>query len=356
LAEKRPSYGEIRERLAEAEAILRSLGEAEAAPAAAEPESGASLGEAGEAAIRAIMQLMHEGSALLDGRGVVLHCNPQLAALIGHEGEELTGRSFESFVDERDVAKWRVAFGGGSNLAALGLQVDVARPGGLSVPVRVALCQLDPFPGRVAFLVASDIEWQDARMRQLERANRDLERHREALEVEATTDSITGAYTSGALFDVLGTELDYGRRYGSPVSVAVIDIDLFKEVNDEFGHAFGDCVLRDLCDRCRDAIRTTDYLVRYGGDEFVIILPGTGRPGAKVVGKRILESVRGKMFQDGAQTARVTVSMGLATALPTEGLSVSDLMRRADRALYHVKSTGRDGWASAADLPTGEGD
>jgi diguanylate cyclase (GGDEF)-like protein/PAS domain S-box-containing protein len=358
VAEGTPSYDDLRRRLDEAEAILQSLNAADAEASGQGQAVGEAPTGATERAIRAIMQLMNEGAAMLDHRGVVLQCNPQLARLLGQGSEELVGRSFESFVHERDADKWRAAFSdsSGGALAALGLQVEVARPGGLSVPVRIALCQLDQTTARVAFLVASDVEWQEARMRQLMRANRELERQREVLEVEATTDSITGAYTAGALADVLGTELDYGRRYGSPISIAVIDIDLFKQVNDEFGHAFGDTVLRGLCDRLRGATRVTDYLVRYGGDEFVVILPGTGRPGARVVAERILSYVRTEPFRDNGRAVPVTVSMGVATALPSEELSVTELMKRADRALYNVKAAGRDGWSAAADLPGQQAD
>ncbi|KPK62143.1 MAG: hypothetical protein AMK73_06705, partial [Planctomycetes bacterium SM23_32] len=211
------------------------------------------------------------------------------------------------------------------------------------VPVHVAICSLCDRPGRLAFLVASDLAWQEERMKQLERLNRELEDQREALEIAATTDSTTGAYASGAVFEVLETEIAYGRRYGYAVSVLLMDVDHFKSLNDSYGHAFGDLVLRDFCDRCREAVRATDYLVRYGGDEFVVILPQTDLKGAKAVGERIIASVRGKPF--GRHGVPVTVSVGVAAALPQEDVSGGDLLKRADEALYEVKRAGRDGLA-----------
>jgi diguanylate cyclase (GGDEF)-like protein len=299
-----------------------------------------------ERALRAIMLLMQEGAAMLDKEGCVLHCNSQLGELLGQPRETLIGQSFGSFVDSADADKWEAAFGHRSEAAPLGFTLNLLVEGQRPIPVHLALCLLSAPLGRVALLVASDLGWQEERMRQLERVNRQLEEERERLELAATTDSATGAYASGAVFEVLETEIAYGRRYGYCVSVLIMDLDDFKSLNDSYGHAFGDTVLREFCDRCREAIRATDYLVRYGGDEFVVILPQTDARGARAVGERILNSVRGQPFTEGVRSVPVTVSMGAATALPEDGLSGGVLLKRADDALYQVKGSGRDGLAS----------
>jgi diguanylate cyclase (GGDEF)-like protein/PAS domain S-box-containing protein len=346
MADKEPSYEELQERLREAEAIVEEMGRAESADAG-DARAGAS-GESWrdtERALRAIMQLMSEGACVLDEAGTVIHCNAQLGAILRCPPAELTGKSFGSFIHPQDLQTWEAAFGGRHQPAALGFMLNVVSPAGGTVPVHVAVCALDQLPTRIAFLVASDLAWQERRVRQLERTNEELERERDALEVAATTDSTTGAYTAGALSEVLATELACGRRYGYPVSLLMADLDHFKELNDSYGHAFGDVVLREFCDRCRDAIRSTDYLVRYGGDEFVIILPQTGAPGALAVGNRILNSVRGTHFGREQRAVPLTVSVGLATASPSDELGGSELMEQADRAMYTVKDRGRNGIA-----------
>ena len=298
-----------------------------------------------ELAVHAVMGLMREGAAMLDGDGRVLHCNSSLGEMLRRPVQQLVGQSFESFVHPADLEKWQAAFSRRSGEVPLGFTIDVLAAGDQTLPVHVAICQLQQAAGTIAFLVASDLAWQEKRLRQLERINAELESQRESLEIAATTDSMTGALTSGALIDVLRTELGYGCRYGSPVSLLLFDIDYFKPLNDSYGHAFGDRVLRELCDRCREAIRATDYLVRCGGDEFAAILPQTDARGARAVGQRIVDWVRQEPFDRGRREVPVTVSLGVATAGPEEGLTAGELMKRADNALYTEKRAGRNGQA-----------
>jgi diguanylate cyclase (GGDEF)-like protein len=343
--ERKSSAEERQRRLTEADAILESIRIAE--------DTGGSVGLAGAAepaadtdrAVRAIMELMREGAAMLDENGRVLHCNPRLGEMLQRPVADLVGASFASFVHPHDAHKWEAAFGSRGGEPILGFTLDVRVSDGHPIPVQIALCFPEKDLRRVAFLVAYDLAWQEDRMKQLERANKELADQREALEVAATTDSTTGAYTSRAVFDVLATEIAYGRRYGRPVSVLLMDIDHFKFLNDSYGHAFGDAVLREFCDRCRAAIRDTDYLVRYGGDEFAVVLPQTDTAGARAVAERIVKSVRAKPFGQHPRDVPVTISLGYATALPQDEVTGSGLLKRADQALYEVKGHGRDGLA-----------
>jgi diguanylate cyclase (GGDEF)-like protein len=338
---------EQQRRLAEAEAIGRELrGSGERVGPTSEGDiAPVDLSPNAFRAVRAIMELMREGAAMLDERGCVLHCNGRLGEMLRRPPGQLRGQSFSSFVSPEDADKWEAAFGAGDQQPALGCTLEVLASGH-AIPVHVAICSLKESPRRLAFLVASDLAWQEERMKQLEKVNAEMERQREDLEEAATTDSITGAFTSGAVFEVLQVELAYGRRYAKPVSTLLLDLDDFKAVNDSYGHAYGDAVLREFCNRCREAIRTTDYLVRYGGDEFVVILPQTGSRGARAVGERILNSVRNDPFGEPPQRVPVTVSVGVATASAEEELTGSALLKRADQALYEVKRRGRDGLAA----------
>lgn len=153
----------------------------------------------------------------------------------------------------------------------------------------------------------------------------------------AVTDDLTLAYNGRYLLPRLQDEL----RRPQTISVAMLDLDHFKRVNDGFGHARGDAVLRAFCDRVRDKTRRTDLLVRRGGEEFVLVLPSTDHEQALALAERIRRSVAEPAFDDDAgPPIRQTVSIGVATWDGVE--SAEDLLHRADMALYAAKSAGRD--------------
>lgn len=171
--------------------------------------------------------------------------------------------------------------------------------------------------------------------------------HREA-ERLAVTDPLTGLWNFRYLSMSLSREIERATRFDRPLAVLMLDIDHFKDVNDTYGHAQGDAVLRELAARVSEQIREVDTLARYGGEEFVLVLPETTVEGAGILAERIVGSVRRQPFslEDGRQI-RVTVSVGVA-AFPGHGASAATLMHAADGALYAAKNSGRDRWKTAA--------
>jgi diguanylate cyclase (GGDEF)-like protein len=158
----------------------------------------------------------------------------------------------------------------------------------------------------------------------------------------ATTDALTGAWNRRFLDATLAREVDRARRFGRPLSVLMLDLDRFKTVNDRFGHQVGDEVLVELAKRIQISIRSQiDTLARFGGEEFTIVLPETGHPGAKIVADKVLKVVRDTPFKVDGSELSITVSVGAAT-FPEHGDSMTDLMRAADRALYRAKREGRN--------------
>jgi diguanylate cyclase (GGDEF)-like protein len=295
--------------------------------------------------IVAVMELVREGVATLDAEGRVVGCNGPLAQMLGCPQKAVTGRSFSSFMGEDDARQWQGALDSLKRLRTVRLEATLTASDGRSVRAVLGTQALSGLVGLTALVVASDVAAQEQRVTQLERMLMKLEKQRDELEQAVTTDSITGAYSSGAIAEVLRPELAYGNRYGETVSVLLADLDRFKEVNDAHGHAVGDAVLREFCDRCNHAIRTTDYLIRYGGDEFVVVLPRTGPDGARAVAERIWDAVRVAAFEVNDNQLQVTVSIGVATAEPGQDLTPDHLVHRADSALYQVKARGRDGVA-----------
>jgi diguanylate cyclase (GGDEF)-like protein len=167
------------------------------------------------------------------------------------------------------------------------------------------------------------------------------------LERIATTDSHTKAYNRRWLVPRLSEEMARSSRTGSPLSLLLMDLDHFKRVNDEHGHAEGDVVLRSFADRVRAVTRRQDALVRWGGEEFILVMPDTDRDRALDAGERIRSHVADRPFtlSDGTHITQ-TVSIGVATWDGHE--SPNELENRADRAMYAAKHQGRDRVALAS--------
>jgi diguanylate cyclase (GGDEF)-like protein len=154
-------------------------------------------------------------------------------------------------------------------------------------------------------------------------------------------DSLTGCSNRGHGIETLDGELRRARRSRQPLSILMFDIDHFKTINDELGHLRGDDLLRAVGAQLTRVLRSTDVRCRYGGDEFLIILPDTPLIGAQQVAESVRREVATLAMVAGGQTIPVTVSVGVAAAGRSE-LGVADLIKRADDALYQAKRTGRD--------------
>jgi diguanylate cyclase (GGDEF)-like protein len=149
---------------------------------------------------------------------------------------------------------------------------------------------------------------------------------------EMRTDSLTGLGNRRAMDHMLSTQIDILKHYDTPFSLAIIDIDHFKELNDQDGHQHGDQMLRDLAELLLATLRTIDIVTRYGGDELVVVMPHTHLAGAGMLCERLRGVVEGQM--------PFTVSVGVASATGAD--TPESLFKRADAALYRAKSSGRN--------------
>ncbi|GAB4253319.1 GGDEF domain-containing protein [Deferrisoma sp.] len=164
------------------------------------------------------------------------------------------------------------------------------------------------------------------------------------------TDDLTGLYNARYLLDVLDYEFDRARRYGYPVSLVFLDLDYFKDVNDTYGHLVGSRLLTEVGRVIRSHVRKADVAVRYGGDEFVVVLPNTPKDGAVQMASNLRSRIRSRYFlQDEGYRIRITASFGVAT-FPDDAQTKLALVRLADQAMYRVKEASRDG-VSAAEAP-----
>lgn len=172
--------------------------------------------------------------------------------------------------------------------------------------------------------------------------------NRERLVLSGLTDILTGLHNRRYLERRLPEEVARARRHAQPLSGLLLDVDHFKRINDDYGHGAGDRVLRELARRVSDVLRATDVTVRYGGEEFAVLLPQTALPDAVELGERIRQTVAGAPFAvDAQRLVDVTVSIGGAQIEPGRegGSNVrlgKALLGAADAALYRAKSGGRD--------------
>ena len=168
------------------------------------------------------------------------------------------------------------------------------------------------------------------------------------LERRATHDALTGARNRASLLEILTRELRRSLRTKAPTGIVIFDIDHFKKINDTYGHPVGDEVLVEFATRCNAAIRDYDVFGRYGGEEFLLLVPGGSLPDAGVVGTRLLEAVARRPFKTSAGEIPVTTSAGYAST--GQGyLDVDALIAAADGALYEAKRGGRACLRSAGD-------
>lgn len=155
-------------------------------------------------------------------------------------------------------------------------------------------------------------------------------------------DSLTGAYNRRHFDERLLSEVAYSVRHGSPCALIVFDIDHFKRVNDTFGHAAGDAVLRQTAGIVRSRLRTEDVFARVGGEEFAILLRGVNLPGCVRLAERLRTSISAVPALYEGKTIGVSVSLGCATLECTGGSSPDEIVRLADERLYRAKASGRN--------------
>jgi diguanylate cyclase (GGDEF)-like protein len=161
----------------------------------------------------------------------------------------------------------------------------------------------------------------------------------------AVKDSLTGCWNRRKFDEIIEREMNTAKRYQSPLSLLFLDIDHFKRINDSLGHNIGDLVLAGLGGLVHGHIRASDYLVRWGGEEFVLLLPETKLAAACKVAEKLRQDVERARF---AEDVTITVSLGVTLHEPGE--DVESLVKRADCALYQAKSTGRNRVETAVGL------
>ncbi len=201
---------------------------------------------------------------------------------------------------------------------------------------------LTALPVAVLLRLVDELATSRARLEEEVHRRRRMER---ALRQLADVDALTGLYNRRAFLERARQIAELARRYGFPLAMLLLDVDHFKQINDRAGHAVGDEVLHRLGQVVRRSLRRTDIAARFGGDEFVVLLPYTDLEGAREAAERIRQQVHAL-----DRPVRFTVSIGVAAVAGAEAL-IENLLTRADRALYRAKEEGRDRVALAPAAP-----
>jgi diguanylate cyclase (GGDEF)-like protein len=204
-----------------------------------------------------------------------------------------------------------------------------------------------------------DFRELEARVRALIRIKRlqdRVKRQNEELERLSTSDGLTGLFNHRHIHELLREEYERFGRTGAPITVALFDLDLFKTVNDTWGHQAGDLVLREIAILLRRTAREVDRLGRYGGEEFIAVLPATDPAGGSIFVERVRKAVEARDFALGDDVRiRITISAGTAST-PHPGIhDAITLVRCADEALYSAKRAGRNRCVRYGDVESGSG-
>ena len=186
---------------------------------------------------------------------------------------------------------------------------------------------------------------------ELDQKNQELEVANKRLRKLSITDGLTELFNHRHVHQLLREEFERSSRTAEPVAVAMIDLDRFKQVNDTYGHPTGDVILYETARILEQTAREIDMVGRYGGEEFIVILPNTDEDEAGRFAERVRTAVETHLYRDEAQEIRMTCSSGVAS-FPDVGVdSPESLLKRADEALYVAKESGRNRVVRASEMP-----
>lgn len=280
--------------------------------------------EPNEEFYRTVSELAYDGIAIVD-QGLFTYANPSLARILGRDKEDLIGAHFGQFLSKESFERI-----GGLYVRAMGgeqitpqFEGAVIKSDGSVLDVEFTASALDYPPNPRILIMTRDISKQ----KNLENQLREM----------ATIDSLTRVSNRRRLFDLAEVELKKSARLGQPLSIIIIDLDKFKRINDNYGHLVGDKVLKYVAQEIKSNLREIDVLARYGGDEFVILMPQTNLEQAELTAQRLIDKIDKKILSIDAEKIHITLSLGVSNFRGDGKLGFDDLLDQADKALYQAK-------------------
>ena len=285
-----------------------------------------------EQMFRNLMESAYDGIIMVDNKGKIASVNERLIIMTGYTKTELIGHQVELLIPERfsNHDKLRENYLGKPYTRAMGAGRELCLQGksGDEIPVEISLNPVTINDELLVSVLLHDISKQ--------------KRMEDELRYLACHDALTGLYSRNKMDLKLNEEIQRASRYKHSMSIFMLDIDHFKDVNDTYGHDVGDEVLKHIANEIERSIRTTDFAVRFGGEEFIIILPETITEKAEELADRLRNSIANfNMTTKSDKNIKLTVSIGIAT-YPNHATTIPDLLKAADTAMYAAKEAGRN--------------
>lgn len=275
-----------------------------------------------------------------DKRGGIMYCNPAAKKMFGYE-DDIIGNNLIILMPERFRLKYKIGMNryistGLTNIMGKTVELVGLKKDGTEFPVELSLsaCMIDNrnyFTGIIRDITRRKLVELDL-----------LESHRKLKEL-SMRDSLTNLFNRRHICKVLETELNRAKRYKNPLSCLMIDIDYFKNINDLYGHPFGDKVLIYFSSFLHGMARSTDIVSRYGGEEFLIVLPDVNMHGAIDFAERLRGGISKQKIEDKETSITTTLSISAGISFFSERtLSTEEMITQADKALYEAKRLGRN--------------
>ncbi len=285
----------------------------------------------------------------LDSFGKIMLVNASTAAMFGYTQKEMIGQTVELLIPTRYAAAHilnRGKYATDPQLRRMGaseLALFAKDKSGREFPVDIWLNPMVIDGTRFVLCAVRDVTQHQNAQIELKRRTEELEVLHKELQDLANRDSLTGLYNRRTFQQHSDWQLKDAARRGEPISVLVLDIDLFKRINDQYGHAEGDRVLETIAHSLQASCRQNDVLARVGGEEFAMLLPNTDVPGSVAMA----EKIRVDVMELGGMREKMTVSLGAVTFTPQASTFVApelfaQLLEQADHALYSAKRLGRN--------------
>ncbi|HHW01585.1 MAG TPA: PAS domain S-box protein [Thermoanaerobacterales bacterium] len=277
-----------------------------------------------------IMESARDAIIMIDSKGDVTFWNPAAERLFGYSREEVMGKELHRLMiqDERLYDVYKEAFkrfqlSGKRSAVGKTIELKAKHKDGNEIDVELSLSAVKIKDVWHALGIVRDIS--------------ERKRFEELLYRQSITDPLTNVYNRRFFMQMLEQEMERTRRYGKSFSVIMFDLDHFKSVNDRFGHSAGDMVLKSVADMIKGRTRKTDYFARWGGEEFIILLPETSVEDAAGLAEELREQLSSMTLPE---VGGVTASFGVAGYRPSD--TIDTILLRADSMLYEAKAAGRN--------------
>lgn len=274
-----------------------------------------------------------------DMSGIIINANKATENMFGYESHKLIGQNVSILIpsehaEQHDKYISHYKATDKNSVIGRGRELYARREDGSRFPVLIYISSFNWHEAH--YLIASITDITERK-----KLEQEQESYRQQLEKLSNCDGLTGLFNNRHLKEILEIEFNRSYRYKTPLCCILLDIDFFKSINDTYGHLFGDFVLKTVASVIKEGCRKSDFTGRYGGEEFVVLLPNTDLNQARLFAKKLFEAIKTTDYCDDKNQISITVSVGVSFF--HDGIEkYTDILAEADQAMYQAKNSGRD--------------